>query len=236
MRKKVNWVLDADIRGFFEPRPRWLVKFLEHRIADRRVLRLIQKWLAAGVIEDGAVDGDARRARRKGHRFHRCSRTSTCTTSSTSGPTSGGGGTRAATLSSCGSPTTTWWASSIVRTPSGSCADLRERFAKFGLELAPGEDAADRVRAVRRRATKARGLRKPETLGRAGARCRRCRRSVSPTRPPNRTCAFLRIRLSTGHAMADRDAGFQATADLRPSGGPSCPVGVAHGEGIRWPR
>ena len=45
-------------------------------------------------------------------------------------------------------------------------------------------------------------------LGRAGARCQRCRRSVSPTRPPNRTCPFLSIRLSTGHAMVDRDAGF----------------------------
>jgi RNA-directed DNA polymerase len=43
-----------------------------------------------------------------------------------------------------------------------------------------------------------------EGLGRAGARCRRCRRSVSPTRPPNRTCPFLSIRLSTGRAMADR--------------------------------
>jgi integrase len=44
-------------------------------------------------------------------------------------------------------------------------------------------------------------------LGRGGARCRRYRRSVSPTRPPNRTCPFLGIRLSTGHAVADRDAG-----------------------------
>jgi hypothetical protein len=44
--------------------------------------------------------------------------------------------------------------------------------------------------------------------GRDGARCRRYRRSVSPTRPPNRTCPFLSIRLSTGHAVADRDAGF----------------------------
>ena len=55
MRKKVNWVLDADIRDFFDSLDHgWLMKFLEHRIADRRVLRLIQKWLAAGVIEDGA--------------------------------------------------------------------------------------------------------------------------------------------------------------------------------------
>jgi RNA-directed DNA polymerase len=54
MGKKVNWVLDADIRGFFDAICHgWLVKFLEHRIADRRVLRLIQKWLRAGVSEDG---------------------------------------------------------------------------------------------------------------------------------------------------------------------------------------
>jgi RNA-directed DNA polymerase len=53
-QKKVNWVLDADIRDFFTSLDhRWLERFLEHRIADRRVLRLIQKWLRAGVIENG---------------------------------------------------------------------------------------------------------------------------------------------------------------------------------------
>jgi group II intron reverse transcriptase/maturase len=53
-RKKVNWVLDADIRDFFTSLDRgWLEKFLEHRIADTRVLRLIGKWLGAGIIEDG---------------------------------------------------------------------------------------------------------------------------------------------------------------------------------------
>lgn len=53
-RKKVNWVLDADIRGFFDTLDHeWLMKFVEHRIADRRVLRLIRKWLRAGVLEDG---------------------------------------------------------------------------------------------------------------------------------------------------------------------------------------
>jgi RNA-directed DNA polymerase len=53
-RKNVNWVLDADVRDFFGQLDRaWLKKFLEHRIADTRVLRLIDKWLAAGVIEDG---------------------------------------------------------------------------------------------------------------------------------------------------------------------------------------
>ena len=55
LTKKVNWVLDADIRGFFDAIDHgWLVKFVEHRIADRRVVRLIQKWLNAGVLEDGA--------------------------------------------------------------------------------------------------------------------------------------------------------------------------------------
>ncbi len=53
-KRKVNWVLDADIRDFFSSLDRvWLGKFLEHRIADRRVLRLIDKWMSAGVIEEG---------------------------------------------------------------------------------------------------------------------------------------------------------------------------------------
>ena len=54
MRKQVNWVLDADIRDFFGSIDHgWMVKFVEHRVADRRVLRLIRKWLRAGVSEDG---------------------------------------------------------------------------------------------------------------------------------------------------------------------------------------
>jgi RNA-directed DNA polymerase len=54
-RKRVNWVLDADFREFFTSLDhQWLARFLEHRIADRRVLRLIGKWLAAGVIEEGS--------------------------------------------------------------------------------------------------------------------------------------------------------------------------------------
>jgi RNA-directed DNA polymerase len=52
--RKVNWVLDADIRGFFDNIDHeWMLKFLEYRIADRRILRLISKWLRAGVSEDG---------------------------------------------------------------------------------------------------------------------------------------------------------------------------------------
>ena len=50
----MNWVLDADIRGFFDNVSHdWALKFVEHRVADRRMLRLIQKWLKAGVSEDG---------------------------------------------------------------------------------------------------------------------------------------------------------------------------------------
>ena len=93
--KKVNWVLDADFSDYFSSLDhQWLERFLEHRIADRRVLRLIQKWLAGGfengsrtAFEEGVPQG---------HRSHRCSRTPTRTTSLTCGLTSGEPGTRAA--------------------------------------------------------------------------------------------------------------------------------------------
>ena len=53
---KVNWILDADIRSFFDAVSQsWLVRFLRHRIGDPRLLRLIQKWLRAGVLEEGVV-------------------------------------------------------------------------------------------------------------------------------------------------------------------------------------
>lgn len=52
--RKVNWILDSDIRSFFDEIDHgWMLKFLEHRIADRRLLALIRKWLKAGVIENG---------------------------------------------------------------------------------------------------------------------------------------------------------------------------------------
>lgn len=52
--RRVNWVLDADIRSFFDTmKHEWIVKFLEHRVADERVVRLVRKWLSAGVLEDG---------------------------------------------------------------------------------------------------------------------------------------------------------------------------------------
>ena len=54
LKKKVNYVLDADIKGFFDNLDKsWLVKFVEHRVADPRILRLIQKWLKAGIMEEG---------------------------------------------------------------------------------------------------------------------------------------------------------------------------------------
>jgi RNA-directed DNA polymerase len=53
---KVNWILDADIRSFFdEVSQEWLIRFVEHRIGDTRIIRLIRKWLKAGVLEDGVV-------------------------------------------------------------------------------------------------------------------------------------------------------------------------------------
>ena len=55
-RKKVNWILDVDIRDFFGTLSHdWLIRFLEHRIGDQRILRLIRKWLTAGVLEAGIV-------------------------------------------------------------------------------------------------------------------------------------------------------------------------------------
>src|SRR6201981_3788866 len=59
--RKVNWILDADIRNFFGAVSQdWLVRFLEHRIGDKRIIRLIQKWLRAGILEDGVVTVDDR--------------------------------------------------------------------------------------------------------------------------------------------------------------------------------
>jgi RNA-directed DNA polymerase len=55
-RRQVDWVLDADIQGFFDAMAHsWIIRFLEHRIADKRILRLVAKWLKVGVVEDGRV-------------------------------------------------------------------------------------------------------------------------------------------------------------------------------------
>ena len=208
VRRKVNWVLDLDFREFFTSLDhQWLVRFLEHRIADRRVLRLIQKWVAAGVIEDGAW------------------------TESLEGVPQGASASPLLANVYLHYVFDLWahqWRGRhargdvvIVRFADDAVVgfehrddaerfwcELRGRLAEFSLEL-----NAEKTRLVQfgrfaalNRAE--RGLGKPETLGRAEARCRRYRRPVSSTRPPNRTCPFLSIRLSTGHAVADRDADF----------------------------
>jgi RNA-directed DNA polymerase len=60
-KRRVNWIIDADIQNFFGAvSQKWLVRFLEHRIGDKRIIRLIQKWLKAGIFEDGVVTVDDR--------------------------------------------------------------------------------------------------------------------------------------------------------------------------------
>jgi retron-type reverse transcriptase len=55
-KRKVNYILDADIRSFFDSVSQdWLIRFVEHRIGDKRIIRLIRKWLRAGILEDGTV-------------------------------------------------------------------------------------------------------------------------------------------------------------------------------------
>src|SRR6516164_1571124 len=55
-KRRINWVLDCDVQSFFDKVSReWLIRFVEHRIGDRRIIRLIAKWLTAGVLEDGCL-------------------------------------------------------------------------------------------------------------------------------------------------------------------------------------
>ena len=163
-KKKVNWILEADIRSFFtELDQAWLMKFLEHRIADGRVLRLIRKWLAAGVIEDGkwsetpegtpqggsaspllanvylhyVLDRWARQWRRRHAR---------------------------------GDMIIVRWADDFVvgfqhRVDAKQfLSDLRERFARFALELHPGKTRLIEFGRYAIANRKERGLGKPETF------------------------------------------------------------------------
>jgi RNA-directed DNA polymerase len=55
-KRRIDWVLDCDVQSFFDKVSReWLIRFVEHRIGDRRIIRLIAKWLTAGVLEDGRM-------------------------------------------------------------------------------------------------------------------------------------------------------------------------------------
>ena len=95
--RKVNWILDADIQNFFGAVSQdWLVRFLEHRIGDKRIIRLIQKWLRAGILEGGIVTVDDR-GTGQGSVIHRSWLTSTFITALISGPSAGDGGRPGAT-------------------------------------------------------------------------------------------------------------------------------------------
>ena len=129
MRSKVNWVLDCDIRAFFDTLEHgWLVKFIEHRVADRRVVRLIQKWLKAGVVEEGkrmqseigTVQAEA------SVRFWP---TSISTMYSISGFSNGGEAKRVEMWLWCGLRMTSWLDSSEGRTGSGCGVSLGNGWA-----------------------------------------------------------------------------------------------------------
>jgi RNA-directed DNA polymerase len=97
IRKKVNWILDADIRSFFDTVSHdWLIGFVEQRVGDRRIVRLIGKWLKAGVLEDGVL-AESPEGTPQGAVISPLLRTSTCTTSLTSGLISGDRATLGAT-------------------------------------------------------------------------------------------------------------------------------------------
>ena len=163
-RKKVNWVLDADIRDFFTSLDHgWLQKFLEHRIADKRILRLIQKWVSAGVIEDGAW-----------------------TASEVGAPQGASASPLLANIYL--HYVFDRWARQWRRRNAGGdmiivrfaddfvagfehehdarrfLADLRERFAKFGLELHPDKTRLIEFGRNAARTRQARGVGKPETF------------------------------------------------------------------------
>ena len=210
-----DWVIDLDLRSFFDSLDHSLVlRSLARHTSERWTLLYVQRWLEAPLQrEDGTLE-----ARDRG-----------------------------SPQGSAISPLLAniylhyaldlWLAREFPAVPFERYADdvilhcksrpqallvldaITARLAQVGLELNP-----DKTRIVYCKDAHRNGSHEHERSGRAGARCRRCRRPVSPARPPNRTCPFPSIRLSTGHAVADRGAG-QATAVSRPGGGPSCSGG-----------
>ncbi len=117
MTQRVNWVLDADVRSFFDSVDHeWLQRMLAHRIADRRVLRLIRKWLRAGVLEEKGYGPRPDKGPRKERRLARSWPMCFCTMCWICGYIGGDGGTHGDELSSCGTVTTSSWVSSTRRT------------------------------------------------------------------------------------------------------------------------
>ena len=150
--RKVNWVLDADIAKFFDTIEHdWLVKFIEHRVADTRVVRLIKQVAERRRAGRRTGSREVSWGRCRAGASVRCWPTSTCTTRSTCGSSSGGGAT----------PGVATWSRALCRRLGGRVPvpDDAERFkcavdarlGQFGLELHPRKDAADRVRALRAR-------------------------------------------------------------------------------------
>ena len=130
-RRKVNWVLDADIRGFFDTIDHeWLMRFVEHGVRDRRVGRHLRKWLNAGVLEEGRrIDVEA--GMPQGAVYHPCWRTSTCTTSSTCGRSDGESDKRRVRSLSCATRTTSWPAFNTEPTPRHSVPTWPSGWRRF---------------------------------------------------------------------------------------------------------
>jgi len=133
----VNWILDADIEGFFDDIDReWLVKFVEHRIGDRRIVRLVQKWLNAGIIEDtdwsdtgkGTPQGAILSPLLANVYLHYVFDLWL-----------GGSDMRRANVMSYVTRTTLSFVLSMSRTPALCLAALKDRMEKFGLRLHPAK-------------------------------------------------------------------------------------------------
>jgi RNA-directed DNA polymerase len=162
--KRVNWVLDADIRGFFDTLDHgWLSRFIEHRVADRRIVRLIEKWLSAGVLEDGhriesevgTVQGGSISPRLANIYLHYVFDL---------------GAQRWRTRHAEGDIVVVRYADDFVvgfthrEEAAGFLADLRERFARFGLARHPDKPRLIEFGRSAARNRRDRGDGKPETF------------------------------------------------------------------------
>ena len=168
MSQRVNWVLDADIRSFFDSVDHeWLLRMLAHRIADPRVLRLIRMWLEAGILESGEWH-ETDRERRKGRASARCWPTSSCITFSTSGSINGAVGHARGRVSIVRYADDFVMGFESAADARQMLADLKERLAKFGLALHEDKTRLiefGRLPALTRRQ---RGERRPETFALLG--------------------------------------------------------------------
>jgi RNA-directed DNA polymerase len=126
-RRRINWVLDCDVQSFFDKVSQsWLIRFIEHRIGDRRIIRLIAKWLTAGVLEGGHLMVTEEGTPQGAVISPLLAPISISTTSTIYGPTSGGSDAPRATLLSCAMRTTPSSALSISTRQSGSLPISRQ--------------------------------------------------------------------------------------------------------------